>query len=179
MITRKLIQQEAKELKQALKIGEMVIPSFWPCCWPGLMYVGFTFILSGFSTHWKFNDFFLVAILSFIVFMVISGLRSHYLCIPRDFLKRSKLFSLLKNKVKIYLCAHLMMITFSSIFFHFYFPVDADKFMNPNFSVMLLLSIIISVAVFSIDIGRYQLSAFVAIIESFKNPQKKETPHEF
>lgn len=175
MITHKLIQQETEELKQALKKEEIVIPSFWKCCWPGLLYVIFVFMLSGFSTHWKFDYFFMVAILSFIIFMAITGIRSNFLCIPSDFLKKSVFLNLLKNKVKLYSYIHLIIIVFSSIFFHFYFPVDADKFMKPDFSVMLLLSIIIIVAIFCIDISRYQLSAFVAIIEQFKDQHKKES----
>lgn len=46
MINNKVIFEEVEELKHILSQGEVDIPSFWTCLWPGLVIVAWNALCS-------------------------------------------------------------------------------------------------------------------------------------
>ncbi|HGJ5864312.1 MAG TPA: hypothetical protein ACHBZ9_21105 [Arsenophonus nasoniae] len=176
MITHKILSEEAKELKKILKNGEMIIPTFWECCRPALIYwvvmmawvfFVFNFTLSGeLLLALMFTSF-----LCFLLFLGITGTRGNYLAIPSDFRRKSICLKGLKKKLKLYIIFY-----FSTLMaFGLFLKLCVVKLFALFFVVPHLFLIIFIIAIFSIDISRYQLSAFVAIIEQFKDQHKKES----
>ncbi|MEN3262869.1 hypothetical protein AAH678_29955 [Sodalis endosymbiont of Spalangia cameroni] len=177
MITHKLILKESEELKLLLKDGDIVIPSLWKCFWPGLLHGFFLLIVYVCSMHGSYDVILLITGYSFFFFVVLSNIRSTYLCLPYFFRKKSKCLSFLKKKVAVYSCFYFLIITLSGLFL--YFKECNDKYMlfdvQLYFFMVVLLSFVVSFAIFSIDVGRYHLSAFIAIISGFKERYKKES----
>lgn len=46
MINNKVIFEEVEELKQIFSQGEVDIPSFWTCLWPGLVIIAWNALCS-------------------------------------------------------------------------------------------------------------------------------------
>lgn len=108
--------------------------------------------------------------LCFLLFLGITGTRGNYLSIPLNFRRKSICLNELKKKLKLYIIIYFSMIIGLGIFLKLYLvkPI-ALAFTLPHFFLLFC-----TVAIFSIDISRYQLSVFVAIIEQFKDQYKKE-----
>ncbi|HGJ5883780.1 hypothetical protein [Arsenophonus sp.] len=112
-----------------------------------------------------------ITVCSFIIFLGVSGARATYLYIPNIFLTHSKCYKFLSKKIKTYLSIHVVILIIAGIWCLFLGKNKADTI----FVCAFFPSLIVLFAIFSIDISRYQLSAFVAIIEQFKDQHKKES----
>lgn len=170
MLTHKIIQSEIEELKHVLTHQELEIPSFWHCIWPGLVCM-LWFLLSSYLSYWlsdyasgleKITAMVFSGAMGFFSIVVIANTRSHFLSLPKSFRRESKFFNYLSVKCKAY-----------GIFILFLFPFLAFYFASSHlnaiaFSVVTFFSIILTVMVMNIDLGRYQLATLTSVIGSFR-----------
>ncbi|MFT4465101.1 MAG: hypothetical protein ACMX3H_10870 [Sodalis sp. (in: enterobacteria)] len=77
---------------------------------------------------------------------------------------------MLKGKLIFYIVLHALILVVVGFWCMFLEKINAVMI----FSGVFLLSIVVSIVIFSIDIGRYQLSTFIVVIEQFKGKIKKE-----
>ncbi|MDY0768562.1 MULTISPECIES: conjugal transfer protein TraS [Serratia] len=169
-ITHKTIQEETRKLKSIFETGDVEIPSFWHCAWPGLLLVTWLVLwpLIAFGILSEPSEGIVIAIgfggfLGFLVAIAIFNIRSLYLAIPSGFRNESKVFALVRNKVKYYLVIFVIVNFFVGCFAE---SSKAGSFLYTfvTIAVMVILSFI-----FAADIGRYRLSAFTSVLELIKS----------
>lgn len=175
MLTHQIIQSEIEELKQILTHKDLTIPTFWNCIWPGLICM-LWFLLSSYFSYWQ-NDLtsaldkmaamvFAVA-MSFFSIVIIANARGLFLSLPESFRRESVFFKYLSVKCKSY-----------GIFILFLFSCLAFTFSHYNvnaivFCVITGFSIILTIMMMNIDLGRYQLATLTSVIESVRGKETK------
>ncbi|WP_368927294.1 hypothetical protein [Serratia marcescens] len=169
-ITHKTVQEEAKKLKSIFETGDVEIPSFWHCAWPGGLLVIWLVLwpLIAFGILSVPSEGMAIAIgfggfLGFLVAIAIFNTRSLYLAIPSSFRSESKVFALVKNKVKYYL------ITFVVINFLVGCLAESSKAGSFLYTFVTIAAMVILAFIFSADIGRYRLSVFTSVLELIKS----------
>lgn len=180
MITNKIIQQETEELKQILKQGELEIPSMWTCLWPGLgitlwllICILLSFNSSLFVRHFKGFDILgplvFCFFMGFMITLATASARGTYLSVPSGFRQRSKLYAFFGRKIKQY--AFVYMIVMGGIPY-ILLVMGIGLF---SYAFIGIFITVIMGFVFSIDIGRYQLSMLSSIINTCKNDSVAST----
>lgn len=175
MLTHQIIQSEIEELKQILTHKDLTIPSFWSCIWPGIVCMLWFFLSSYFS--YGISD--LSTGLDRIAAMVFAGAvgvfsiiatantRSLFLSLPESFRKESLFFGFLAKKCKVY--GMVVFVIFSCLAFFFaYNGINAIIFI-----VVTGFSLILTIMIMNIDLGRYQLATLTSVVESFRNKEVK------
>jgi len=170
MITNKIIREEVDELKILLSQEELNIPSFWNCIWPGLVCM-IWFLLSSYLSYGinihsagleRMGAMIFAGAMGVFSIIIIANTRSLFLSLPDSFRRKSIFFRFLSNKCKIYGTVILL------FFLCFSF---CGSYVNLNAiacSIMIFFSIILTIMVMNIDLGRYQLATLTSVIESFK-----------
>lgn len=180
MITHKIIQQETEELKQILKQGDLEVPSMWTCLWPGLVVALWLLLclLLSFNSSLFVRDFKRFDILVPLAFCCFMGLmitlgtasaRGTYLSVPSCFRQQSQLYAFSSKKIKKYALVYIVvmgampyLLLFLGVGLFFY-------------AIIGMFFTVILVFVFSIDIGRYQLSMLSSIINACKSDSVSPT----
>ncbi|AIM24252.1 hypothetical protein [Serratia sp. SCBI] len=169
-ITHKTVQEEAKKLKSIFETGDVEIPSFWNCAWPGMLLVVWLVL-------WPFIAFGILsepsegiviaigfgAFLGFLVSIAIFNTRSLYLAIPSSFRNESKVFALVKNKIKYYLMTFVVINFFVGCF------AESSKAGSFLYTFVTIAAMVILAFIFAADIGRYRLSVFTSVLELIKS----------
>lgn len=170
MVTHKIVQQEASELKDLLKKGEVQIPDFFSCAWPGFVFILWLVALpliafgvtTGISEDEAFSSIF-DAFFGFLLFFLFFNIRSLYLSMPAKFRNHSHVLGLLVRKVRVY----ILVVAISNVIC-LTFAITANLgtlgYHVPNIFIMVVIGFI-----FSADIGRYRLSAFTSAMELLKS----------
>jgi hypothetical protein len=169
MVTHKIVQQEAAELNALLKAGDIQIPNFWSCVWPGLLLVAWltlcpllSFYLSGQPVGELLTVAGAGAFLGVLLSLWVINVRSLYLALPRIFRDESEVLSLIRKKVRGYAVTFATLILLFSLFAA-YSGMGSMAFLFP-----LILCTAMMVFIFNMDIGRYRLSAFTSVLELLK-----------
>lgn len=175
MLTHKIIQSEIEELKQILAHKDLEIPSFWRCIWPGLVCM-LWFLLSSYLSYWlsdyasgleRIIAMVFAGAIGFFSIVVIANTRSHFLSLPESFRRESKFFNYLAVKCQAY--GIFILIIFPCLAFYF-----SSIHMNAiAFSVITFFTILVTVMVMNIDLGRYQLATLTSVIELVRNKEIK------
>lgn len=180
MITNKIIRQETEELKQILKQGDLEIPSMWTCLWPGL---GVTLwlllcLLLSFNSSLFIRDFKGLDVLAPLGFCLFMGLmitmatasaRGTYLSVPSEFRQKSQLYAFFGKKIKQYAIVYLVVMGgMPYLILVMGLGLFLYMFIGMFFTLVLIF-------VFSIDIGRYQLSMISSIIDACKSANVAST----
>lgn len=175
MLTHKIIQSEIDELKQILVHKDLEIPSFWRCIWPGLVCMVW-FLLSSYLSYWlsdyasgleKIAAMVFAGAIGVFSIVIIANTRSHFLSLPESFRRESKFFNYLTVKCKAY--GVFILIIFPCLAFYF-----SSIHLNAIvFSVITFFSILVTMMVMNIDLGRYQLATLTSVIESVKSKEVK------
>lgn len=170
MITNKIIQQEAEELKQILESGDLEIPSMWTCLWPGLGITLWLLMCSLLGNSLSsYNDW---DKLTSIVFSVFSGFlitigsasgRASFLSVPTNFRNKSQTFIFFGSKLKKYTVFYMFMIGFILILTS---ALSVGDLLGVGLSFVFSMAIFF---IFYIDMGRYQLSILSSVINACKN----------
>ncbi|MGP3159400.1 hypothetical protein ACTVR5_12095 [Serratia marcescens] len=170
MVTHKIVQQEATELKNILNSGDVQIPDFWSCAWPCLALILWLVciplvafgITTGISDDEAFSSIF-DAFFGFLLSMMLFSMRSFYLSIPASFRNTSKVLGLLVKKARTYILVAAILNLLCMVF-----AIRANLgtlgYHVPNIFILCIIGF-----VFSADIGRYRLSAFTAALELIKS----------
>jgi len=174
-ITHKMVQEDVNNVIHILKNRDMEIPTAWQCMKPGL------FILIGIelwaitvawdrmsSSHALTKS---LAIDSVYFSLFVGGFvfvgaflsNSQYLSLPKEIRSSSIILKLVRRKVSVYF--------FVWVVFNIVMGVRTIVYMyDPIFtsSAFLLISLIVIVIAFSIDVGRYNLSLFSSAIATWR-----------
>lgn len=173
MITNKIIRQETEELKQILKQGDLEIPSMWTCLWPGLsvaLWLLLCLLLSFNSSLFvrDFKGFDILVPLAFCCFIGLiitlgtANARGTYLSVPSEFRQKSQLYAFFGKKIKQYAIVYLVVMG-GMPYLILVMGLGLFLYMFIGMFFTLILTF-----VFSIDIGRYQLSMISSIVNSCK-----------
>lgn len=180
MITHKIIQQETEELKQILKQGDLEIPSMWTCLWPGLsvaLWLLLCLLLSFNSSLFvrDFKGFDILVPLAFCCFIGLmitlgtANARGTYLSVPSGFRQQSQLYAFFGKKIKQYALVYIVVMGVMPYLLLFLgVGLLLYAFIGMFFTLILIF-------VFSIDIGRYQLSMISSIIDACKSANVSPT----
>lgn len=170
MINNKLIFKEVGELKHILSQGEVVIPSFWACLWPGLVIVvwnAFCAVISVdssfFSSRFVFDVMIFPCGVGFIIMLGVASARSLFLSVPKSFRLNSYVYRFFGKKIVMYALIYMALIFLLALLNRAYYNVPFP------FALMIILTTILSGVVMNLDFGRYQLSLFTTAISTFKS----------
>lgn len=177
MLTHQIIQSEIEELKNTLAQKDLEIPSFWHCVWPGLVCM-LWFLSSSYFSYWL-SDY--ATGLDRIASMVFAGaigvfsiiatanIRSLFLSLPAPFRKKSLFFGFLAKKCKVY--GAVIFIIFSC--FSFFFARNGIN--AAIFIVVTGFSLLLTIMIMNLDLGRYQLATLTSVIESLRCKNAKSS----
>lgn len=170
-ITQKMIQEDVNNVIYILKNKDMEIPSAWKCMKPGL------FILIGIglwalavawdrmsspnslTRSFAFGSVYISLFIGGFVFVISFLSCSQYFSLPEEIRNSSIMLKLVKRKVFVYFVVWVA--------FNMAMGVRTMVYMyDPIFtsSAFLLISLIVSIIAFSIDVGRYNFSIFSSAI---------------
>lgn len=169
-ITHKTVKEETEILKSIVDSGDIRIPDFWACAWPGFAFVlwlavwpAFTF---GFFTTPSEGTLIAMGIgvfFGFIISIAIFNVRSLYLSLPESFRKSSKIVAMINNKIVIYLSVFIVINVLAGL------VSENSKAGALQYLFPTVFSFCILAFIFSADIGRYRLSAFTSVLELLKS----------
>ncbi|EKS7429292.1 hypothetical protein QCK43_004110 [Enterobacter cancerogenus] len=171
MLTHKIIQGEIEELKLILTEKDLTIPSFWSCIWPGLICM-FWFLLSSYFSYGvsdlstdldRTASMIFAAVVGVFSIIATANTRSLFLSLPESFRKRSLFFGFLAKKCRAYGVAIFTIFPCLS-FFSAYNGINVVVFI-----VVTGFSLLLTLMVMNIDLGRYQLATLTSVIESVRN----------
>lgn len=175
MLTHQIIRVEIEELKRLLIHGDLEIPSFWRCIWPGLILMPW-FLLSSYFSYWqsdyvsgldKITAMAFSGVMSFFSIIVIANARSLFLSLPKSFREKSRFYNHLSAKCKFY-----------GVFILFLFPCMAFYFASVHlnaivFCAVTFASTILTVMVMNIDLRRYQWATLISVLKSARNKESQ------
>ena len=101
--------------------------------------------------------------LGFLVAIAIFNTRSLYLSIPSGFRNESKVFALVRNKIKYYLMTFVVVNFLVGCF------AESSKAGSFLYTFVTIAAMVILAFIFAADIGRYRLSAFTSVLELLKS----------
>lgn len=169
-ITHNTVKEEAEMLKSIVDSGDIKIPDFWACAWPGFTFVlwlavwpAFTFGLFTTPSEGTLLAMGFGAFFGFIISIGIFNTRSLYLSLPEPFRKKSKVIAMINNKVMAYLSVFIVINVMAGLMSE-NSKAGALQYLFPT-----VVSFCILAFIFSADIGRYRLSAFTAALELIKS----------
>jgi hypothetical protein len=168
-LTKKDIESDIKFIINELKTQDVEVPSFMLCAHPGVLaFVGVvawqTFMLWPFSKK-VFENSLLMGFsffVGFMLFMMMTQLRSRYFSMPPSVRSKSKVFSLLKTKAVAY--------TTAWIFINISFGLLAKTFhLDVAFCYGLqIASMVIIWFIAIVDLGRYDLALLSSAIKQWR-----------
>lgn len=167
MLTQKIIREEVEELKIVMGGDSLTIPSFWDCVKPGVIlllwmaacpFIAFSLVGSSTADILRTTGF--SAFLGFIMLFWITNVRAIILSIPSSFRNKSKVITLLSQKVRKYVFSFMITILFLA-FLGAYSDTNGMLYLMP-----MMVALVGFAFLFNTDISRYKLSAFTEVIKS-------------
>lgn len=169
-ITHKTVQAEAEALKSIIDSGDVCIPGFWDCAWPGFLLILWLTIwpaiVFGLFTAPSEGTLIAIGFSVFFGFLINFGIfnaRSMYLALPLSFRQSSKIIAMIKKKAIAYLFVFLAFNVVAGLL------SDNDKGGALQYLFPTIVTFCILGFIFSSDIGRYRLSAFTSAMELLKS----------
>ncbi|WP_276086032.1 hypothetical protein [Klebsiella quasipneumoniae] len=171
MLTHQIIQSEVEELKQLLTERDLTIPSFWSCVWPGrlctlwfLLSSYFSYGISDFSTSMdKLANMVFAGAMGVFSTIAIANTRSLFLKKSKHFRITILVFKCISKKSKPSIGCILVMFSL------FAFTTSSIGWNVVGFCVLTMFSIVITVMVMNIDLGRYQLATHLSSCSWVRN----------
>lgn len=170
MITHKTVQAETESVKSLIDSGDVCIPEFWDCAWPGFIVMAWLVLvpLMGYSITGHLTEDVAVCslinlVLGFIIFFMFFNIRSIYLSIPKGFREQSMILLMLRRKVKSYIMTFIV-INLCLLILSISTGTGALGYYVPNMFILVFIGMI-----FSADIGRYRISAFTSVLKLLKS----------
>ncbi|ENZ8718149.1 conjugal transfer protein TraS [Klebsiella aerogenes] len=170
MINNKVIFEEVEELKHILSKGEVDIPSFWTCLWPGLVIIAWNALCSVisvdsgfFSSRYIFSAMIFPCGVGVIIMLGVASARSLFLSVPRTFRLNSCLYRFFGKKIMVYTITYMVVVVLFALFNRVYYNSPLP------FAFMIVLTTICCGVVMNLDFGRYQLSLLTSAISTFKS----------
>jgi hypothetical protein len=166
-LTHAQIKTEVQELKQLLAEDKIEIPRFWQCYGPGAGLMLFSglwsavlIIIGGGETAVMITP--LCIFFAFVITAITGNHLATYYSIPQDFRNKSKVVQLIGRKIRIASIAYSFIVCVGCSFSFLY----GEPML---FSPALLGGYLIVMMVVSMDLSRYQLSAFMSVLHAVKN----------
>lgn len=164
------IRKEAAQLKEIILNGNLAIPSFWDCVWPGLAMMAWI-VICPFITFQMYIDIYMDDLeavggglfVGFIISFMIFNMRSLYLTIPVSFRSQSKFLSMVRKKLSIY-CLVYMIVVVLAAYLATYSSWKVILYVPPLIAAYVLIMVIGAA-----DLGRYRVSAFASVLELLKS----------
>lgn len=163
-------KNEAEKLKYIISNGNLHIPSFWECVWPGVLMIFWIVIcpVIAFQMYIEMysGDPMIIAsgvFVGMLFTVAIFNIRSWYLAIPYEFRVNSIFFKKLKSKLVAYYLVYMLVVPIAS-YFSTYTTVEAAFYAGP-----LLISLLLIMFIGLMDISRYRVSAFSSVLELIKS----------
>lgn len=173
MINNKVICEEVEELKHILSEGEVDIPPFWSCLWPGLVIVvwnAFCAVISVDSSFLSSKYIFDVMIfpcgVGGLIMLGVASARSLFLSVPKSFRLNSYIYRFFGKKILMYALIYMAVV--------FLFALLNRAYYNEPFpfAFMIILTTFLGGVVMNLDFGRYQLSLLTSAISTFKTSRR-------
>ena len=105
MMTNKILIEEVEQLKNMFSRGEMEMPSFWPCLWPGVIIAAWNMVcaiisVGGGYLSVKFIFWVLVfpGVISLMILLGVASARSLFLSVPRSYRMRSQVYRFISRE---------------------------------------------------------------------------------
>jgi hypothetical protein len=164
------LRKEAAELKELILNGEVSIPSFWGCVWPGLVIMAWI-VICPFITFQMYIDIsrdeleaigaglFVGGMFTFMIF----NIRSLYLAVPKKFRVNSLFLNMLRKKAVVYYSIFFLVVAVAS-YLSTYTNWKVIIYL-PGLGIPFLFIMIIA----SADLGRYRMTAFASVLELLKS----------
>lgn len=176
MLTHNLIRKETEELEKVFNAGGLDIPSMTKCLVPGLLVFTLHLICpfaAFFLLSWSGGDDFVVAMgfsafTGLLMLFIITNAMTLYYSAPKSFRLKSEVFALLRRKARSYGVAYVT-IQIIIVYISAMSGLGAFAYLLP-----MILNIVILGFCLGTDLGRYKLSVFSSVIESFGRKLKGE-----
>jgi hypothetical protein len=176
-MTKKAIQDDIAFIIDTLKHKEVTIPSFLSCAVPGLavifgMPLWQFFIAYDMSTFKPTNQMDSLPsigfslFLGFLLFIVITGMRSKYLSLPTEIRDSSLIVNIINRKVKLYTAAWIGINILTGITIKL-LALSAALSYGMQFASLVILWFIALV-----DLSRYDLAVFSSVIKAWREGDK-------
>ncbi|BCG07152.1 hypothetical protein (plasmid) [Serratia marcescens] len=163
------LEKEATQLKSIIVNGELTVPSFWDCVWPGLLMSAWMvicpFVAFEMTSEVYSDSLTAIAGGAFIglIFTVFTfNIRSLYLAVPKKFTAESRFFSALQRKVRVYYIAYMLFVALSA-YFATYSNVVTLFYFGP-----LIVSFVFIMVIGLMDVNRYRVPALSAVFQMLK-----------
>lgn len=174
MMTNKILIEEVGELKNVLSQGEVEIPTFWACLWPGLLIAAWNMICAVISVgvgYLSVNFIFWVlvfpGVISLMILLGVASARSLFLSVPRSYRMRSQVYRFISRKIIVYALVYMALILALASFNRLHYATPFP------FSFMILIATIFVFFIMNFDFGRYQLATLTSVIESVRSKEVK------
>ncbi len=172
-ISRKTIENDTSFILETMRKEGAGIPSFLSCATPGLVFMsGLTlwqfFIAYPFLNEGKMTRIFSLGsigfsfFLGFVVFLVLTNLRSKYLSLPQKVRNESIIAGLITKKSVFYACAWLSINVLAGLIIKIY-SIEAIFSYAVQFLSLLAIYFIAIV-----DLGRYDLALLSSAIKQWR-----------
>ncbi|PVZ84205.1 hypothetical protein C9426_24185 [Serratia sp. S1B] len=161
MLTHKIMKEEAESLEILVLKGECEIPSLWSCSWPALLFIILSYVWADFVTDGHpFNPTFTSCIFAVMIF---AG-RMMYLTLPKAFRESSMTVKSITNRAVIYSLMVVLGLLICGLMAISDNPSLTRDYDGTSFVVLFILGVI-----FILDMNRYKLSGFVAVLTLLKS----------
>ena len=177
MITKKAINDDIAFIVATLKNKEVAIPSFLSCTAPGIaVLVGMplwqfciAYDMSTFKLTNRMGSLLSIGFslfLGFLLFIVITSMRSKYLSLPAEIRNRSLIVRLIKHKALFYAGLWVSLNLAAGLLVK-HLEIDAIFSYVAQFASTLILWFIVL-----LDLGRYDLAVFSSVIKAWRDGDK-------
>jgi hypothetical protein len=173
IINNKVISEEVEELKHILSEGEVDIPPFWACLWPGLIIIvwnAFCAVISVDSSFLSSKYIFDVMIfpcgVGVIVMLGVASARSLFLSVPNSFRLKSYVYRFFGKKIFMYALTYMAVVFLLALLNRVYYNGPF------TFAFMIILTTFLGIVVMNLDFGRYQLSLLTSVISASKTNRR-------
>ena len=173
MINNKVIFEEVEELKHILSEGEVDIPPFWACLWPGLVIIvwnAFCAVISVdssfLSSKYIFGAMIFPCGVGVIIMLGVASARSLFLSVPKSFRLNSYIYRFFGKKILMYALIYMAVVFLFALLNRAYYNVPF------SFAFMIILTTFLGGVVMNLDFGRYQLSLLTSAISTFKTNRR-------
>jgi hypothetical protein len=179
MLTHKDIREEVDWILSAMADSDSRVPTLWSLV-SHAMFVFFlaefmlfiSFLVEQVNYPKAFNTsvvlWFMASLFGLFFVAFSMSYRSMYLMIPNSIRNKSRLCNMLRRKVKVY--SRVLLFSWFAITMLTCVAYGAG---TAIVAIAMIVSMFVAMAVFSLDLSRYQLSAFWGALHTIKNKLHK------